>query len=419
MDAAIKLLGKQAQKVVTDASTSEGIRSDTVASDATSGIVVVWVYRADPGDNFQVTLFDVTASQDRGTVKYDTAGWATRVDANGNTWKRLVITSSSLVNGNNHQIDIYRHSADASQATTFYVDQCYLQFGTTAIPTGWSSERTLINHYDQGEGHINYVDVADLPGNALPKIKLQLDITDAGSDLAVPNLLWSRRNKNIDGGFVWFLNATDGTVGTDTSLSADTGAPGGQKAVCDFSTTTTEAERLRIELSSVEPMVGRYRVLLLARQTAGAADDIVVTQVSLDDGGATATLTYDSNTNLPTLPISSTLWTVVDLGVMRVPGFTHPEDYLSDEDFAVRILARRDAGTANLEIAGAIFLPAGESAFTAALTAQTGTFEFHLDSLLVPPSHYQTIGGANPVYAPGLGLLGQFPDAMPGELNRW
>lgn len=160
-----KDLGTQSQKVVTDDSSTEGIESDVVSAAETSAVIYAWIYLAS-GDDITVVLWDNDASESKGSAEYSTEGWETKVGADGNTWKRVVVSSDSLTSENDHSMIIARYSGDATQITTFYVDQCYFEFGTTTTPIGWMSGRDIDNCYDYLDTtrRINYVDVADIPG---------------------------------------------------------------------------------------------------------------------------------------------------------------------------------------------------------------------------------------------------------------
>ncbi len=159
------LCGTRSQKIITDDATAEGIFQSMVVSSETSAIGYVWIH-VDSGDEVAVELYDYTAGQVRDLALYSTAGWQTKVGAGGKTWKRLIVSSSSLVANNAHFLRILRRLADATEVTLFYVDQCYFEFGTTTLPDAWGSCENVFNVRSATTwGRINYRDVTDIDGD--------------------------------------------------------------------------------------------------------------------------------------------------------------------------------------------------------------------------------------------------------------
>jgi len=168
-------VGTQSQRAITDVAGDDGIYSDNVSDAETSGVGYAWVYR-DLGDEVAVELYDATAASVKDTALYSTAGWVTKVGGGGYTWKRLVVSSDSLTSGNNHSLRIIRRTGDASQATSFYADQCYFELGTTTPPTPWSSFRQPHNVYSAAnEGYVNYIDATDILGDLDAPCNIKLE----------------------------------------------------------------------------------------------------------------------------------------------------------------------------------------------------------------------------------------------------
>lgn len=174
------LLGGQSQKVVTDTAGDDGIKSANANAAETSGVAYAWIYVVS-GDEVAVELYDDSISTVKDTALYSETGWAEKVDKNGKTWKRLVVSSEALASGNAHCLRILRRTGDASEATTFYVDQCYLELGRSDTPLGWISYRDIENHNDAVPGDIPYVDFADIPGDVDAIIKLKVKNTSGAS----------------------------------------------------------------------------------------------------------------------------------------------------------------------------------------------------------------------------------------------
>lgn len=139
MESTIVLHGAKSQKIVTANVASEGVYQAGLVPPAgtTKAVAYVWFHRVEPGNNLQVWLRDNTAGVNRDIQGYNTAGWLTAQDAQGNTWKRVVVSSSAIVAGNNHHIHI--RCQKATHVTTFYCDKAFWLWGTTTPPPcdGW------------------------------------------------------------------------------------------------------------------------------------------------------------------------------------------------------------------------------------------------------------------------------------------
>lgn len=160
------LCGSQSQKVVTDGAGTDGVVSDTVdCSDhqEESFAAYAWVYRAS-GDDITVDVVGDNSGS-LGTATYD-AATTEEEDADGNTWYRLEVEGTVGASDSTITLKAERLTGDASEATTFYVDKCYLQFNVDGIPTAWSSHYIVHQHSECEEGEVNYIDVVDVPGGA-------------------------------------------------------------------------------------------------------------------------------------------------------------------------------------------------------------------------------------------------------------
>ena len=165
------------QKVVTDASSSEGVISPTVTASTSSDLCAFgWIYVEAGGDPVSFRLEDASNNNIH-EVKTTDSGIMSLTDRFGNTWYRMEVLGSNTVAAN-ARLRIQRTAADASTATTFYVDACYLQVGTQTVPAGgWVSEsNTIRNRADETNttmGDRNWLDVALVPGDAPAVIKIE------------------------------------------------------------------------------------------------------------------------------------------------------------------------------------------------------------------------------------------------------
>lgn len=342
LDTDIYLIGTQSQKVITDNTTAEGILSDNVSDAETSGVGYAWIYRS-AGDDISVVLFDVTASGTRDTAKLDDGGWETKEGAGGNTWHRVVVSSDALVSGNNHQLRVYRKSADAAQATTFYVDQCYLELGTTIVPTGWGSCRDIYSHIDADVGHVNYFDIVDIPGDVGALLKMEVgDFTISGE---CDRLLIYRLDE-ITQPYYW-----------DISGSADADRSGGQIAT----ETPTGSSYSTIASAVLTPgqllALNQYsKVFGVFKDDRGGGGVNFRVRYELDPFDLGVSSIYvigpDSKWGLDT---ASNLWKFIDMGFMSIPDV----DLLNPTDnSSLKIRVKRSAGTEAAHLDFVVVVPA-------------------------------------------------------------
>lgn len=261
LDTTIYLIGKQSQKVVTDEAGDDSIYSDNVTETETSGVAYAWVYVAS-GDEVAVELWDATTTTLKDTALYSAADWATKVGADGNTWKRLVVSSDSLASGNLHGLRIIRRTGDATQVTTFYVDQCYFEFGRTDTPVGWMSFRDIENHDDTDVGDISYVDFADIPGDVDAIIKLKVKNTSGANQDILHVFMDDEINR-----YQSHYEAEDLPYGSPGT--AEAGNSNGKYTTVNVSqegpTASNPLGRIDLAASTAEELRGEFRLLGRAR----------------------------------------------------------------------------------------------------------------------------------------------------------
>lgn len=264
------LLGGQSQKVVTDTAGDDGLDSKTMIPGGTTAIAYAWVYRS-AGDDITVRIWDNDVSAGRGEARLDTGGWETKVDEDGKTWHRIVVSSSSIVNGNDHKLHVLRCTEDASEATTFYVDQCYFEFGRTDTPVGWKSSRDIEGHYDSDVEHIPYVDFADIPGDVNAVIKLKVKNT-SGANQDILHVFMDDAIARYQSHY----EAED--VRTDGSETEEAGNSGGKYATVNVAAQGPSAWNVlgRIDLtpSTTGELRGEFRLLGRARDENTWLDEL-------------------------------------------------------------------------------------------------------------------------------------------------
>lgn len=170
------------------------------------------------------------------------------------------------------------------------------------------------------------------------------------------------------------LNAGDMTLGANTALAADTGAPltqsGGVRRRAEFTPASgTDAVRLTLANRSISNHRGRYAVFVRCRQAAGAANDIAMHLVYGQNSAPVFMRVATPSVN-PVLQAgtgNTVNWPVSYMGVITVPIATNSlqgsggrgVQYASD--FIIELWAQRVAGvTATLYIADIVLLPIDE-----------------------------------------------------------
>jgi len=181
-----------------------GLNSDTLTPDTLSMSVVgyAYIYISTYADSVQVGLYNVTDSSYIDTENADTG----IVDS----WQKVSV-AGTLPSYKTISLRIEAVNGEVK------IDQTYLQFSDTE-PIGWMSYKQLINHHDDDEGDINYIDVADIGGDVEAKTRITL-ITNTGANVGAPTIWMGKRTK----GNIYHRLTLDSTEedSTPTSTTAD------------------------------------------------------------------------------------------------------------------------------------------------------------------------------------------------------
>lgn len=188
------------------------------------------------------------------------------------------------------------------------------------------------------------------------------------------------------------FNAADGTMGTDASTAADTGAStsrsGSQLRVAiSFATATNQlrwnAASIGVSNNNINRFIGRWMVFMRCRQSAGTVGDITMylrvgTTVASDSDGQKLNVVYPPVTSGGTG--NSTDWGVVYMGIVSIPLYNAKADMYANTisglvqaaglnnndattlDFG--LFALRSTGSAVLYINDLILIPVDEGAMT-------------------------------------------------------
>jgi hypothetical protein len=316
LDTSTFLIGSQSQKVVTDASTTEGVYSDTVSvSTAGNFVSYAWVYRAS-GDDITLDI-QGDSSGSIGTAKYN-AATKTEDDDDSNTWKRLDVSGATTSGDSTLSMYVRRLSGDASAATTYYLDKTYLQLGTTTTPDSWMSYRNVRNHYDTGDGDINYFDV-DVLGDLQSPIEMDITATTASTGASLMYIV------NTRGAHITYLEAErdfngradSWTEQSDTSASNGKYLRAGAGLATDTVLTSTTAGALLTNIIEA-PVIIRFRT-----RSANISTQYV------DTNSGVGWAQHESSSGQSIIPQENNTWELVESELFYPNVFSGIEDYVT------------------------------------------------------------------------------------------
>lgn len=262
--------------------------------------------------------------------------------------------------------------------TSLPVAQTFLISDAVSNTNEFASTRQSVNTR-------NYVDISGslIPGD-LPALAY-IDLTFANVSPAGNWQVFISR-KSVPSGILvtgtnvftqsTMLNAIDMTLGANSALAADTGAPRGQGSAThrriEFTpVNNNDGLRLQVANRRIANHRGRYAVFVRARQAAGAANDL-----SMHIVYGNQVVPFSARIELPSVnPVlqagtgNTTTWPVSYMGTINLP-VTVPTDVQRSnhmgvlytlDDFYIELWAKRDAGTtATLYIADIILIPYDE-----------------------------------------------------------
>jgi len=346
------MVGSQSQKVVTDTAGTDGVYSDTIACTAFQGqtfIAYAWVYTAS-GD--EITLDVVgSVSGSLGTDIYSTA----TVTATGKdgvyTFKKLEVSSTVGGSDTTLVVRVERLTGDASEATTYYADKCYLQFGVSTAPNAWSSCANIKNHYESvTEGAIPYIDITDVPGDTEPLA----DINVTSISVYVNYIYigrWSKSN-----------NATDFEYWNDRVGVGDGDRTENAYETISVSTSWTDLTAPVVFSVDGNVVYGRYVVMMAIKNTDAITASI---RIEIKDSSAID----PAYSNISRIPLT-TGWTLVTSAPIHI-------ERRPDRTVTSRIMPQmmRDSGTENAHIDFIQLIPVDEAYGIISLRNEAGALQ--------------------------------------------
>lgn len=150
LDTDTYLIGGQSQKIVTDDSNTQGIKSATVTLGA-GNYAKGYAWLTDPSGDSTVYVFLVDGS---GTpidsIQATSANAEKFIVYKGTTWRQYVVSGQN----SNANVYLWIVRSDPLSATTWYVDGLYLETSTTATPStrkAWADYPTVCGSNMAGE----------------------------------------------------------------------------------------------------------------------------------------------------------------------------------------------------------------------------------------------------------------------------
>jgi len=301
--------GLQSLKLVYSAS-DKYLHSATIvcAAAASTGYAEAWG-RSVSGGNLNMSVFDITHSA---WIPYGLTGW----NEGDGVWRKKGGTFSKPVNCLAIRVSFF-FEANPAEAN---LDGIYCNPVQAAAPVFWLSGCDLINHRDNGVGHINYLDIYAVPGTEAAELRL------AGSEGE-----YELRTRGDPDLYVHNYEAEDGALGTGVTSVADaTYASAGYKARKEANPAADWVDTSVITVNSnLVQQGGKVRVLLFWIGT-GAGTATFQLRVLLRYGATPLNVAGKESTVLS----SSTAAThrgVHDCGVFHIPPVAVPRNGEANE----------------------------------------------------------------------------------------
>ena len=242
----------------------------------------VWVYVTALSNCKFVLDIEYTGGSSTSTVERTTTSTG---------WIQLKIENETVPSSTTAAVFKPRLESTAGSATgTAYVDGC-MAVQATSIPSTWVSGRAVVNHMDDdGQAHINYLDVYDCPGDvpALCQMKLAEDQTHQlvwvgarhagrqtdevvaaqGMVLEGEDGVTTQVHTNSVGGFNYNMDETE----VDANASAGNSNRNQLSSSADPTNPNDNETWFRTDWTIASPPRGQYKVLIRASNGGNTAD---------------------------------------------------------------------------------------------------------------------------------------------------
>jgi len=300
---------------------------------------------------------------------------------------------------------VERLSEDASTATTFYVDKCYLQRSETPIthPTAWSS-CFRVNQFHDGGTYNYYVDVTDIPGDveSLSNIMVyRSDSAGVGYNLGfyIANSFVNTTEMRVFEIEDW----TDIKTGSWTTNSPDSNASASSSITLNDATGTIgDIRYVRYDER------GKFKVLLAYKIT----DTSTTWSCKFETRGYDGSITQEKTTSLS--GASTSYYRIADLGAFSIPASDIDIDYTLYTSLVLTLT--RTAGTGDITLDCIYLIPtSGWLMYVKGYNALLPVGIVVQNEHGIPQSYMFLFSSTNIGLANSIGTLGGF---MPNYLNR-
>jgi len=298
-------------------------------------------------------------------------GGATQVTVERTTvtsgWVQITLANQTVPAGATQVTLKLRLESTASSATgTLYFDGAMAVLASS-VPEIFVSGRDVYNHYDDdGQAHINYVDIYGVPGDLPALCQIKLTENEAHTEF------WAgaRHSGRLDDGSIWIEgeSTTDNEINTPANFTyssnstADAAASNGameqteliRQVGSDAALVAGTYARHEFTISTLPE--GQYRVLIRCgwSHTDAAPDPTALDfQFGLSWTYGAQTLLDDTNpatASFVTLPsgLAEDAYAILDLGAIKVPPAVTP-DGMTAASLVLKIFERY------LNASGAVF----------------------------------------------------------------
>lgn len=360
------LTGGKSQGITTGASSGVGFNMTNYVTAATSDPYVAYAWLSVNNTNNDTITITVqgassTTLAQKSFDPTNPSGYDKVITGpDGNTWYRYSFSDdgSPARAAANLRLRIGRESANATKATTFYVDNLFIMVGTTTIPDAWCSTSAIYNRNDPVTANperINYVDVAFVPGDSDAVVKTSVTL----GSVSRTTIMASRHSDgeilaaNVDH---WIESDELTTVSASGTWSTGTGTSDNhyQRFTEGGSPGANSRAYISLTGSSARALL-KYprRIFALARSSSTTSQFVGVTTAAGELNLTDKTKTSDTGTGVATV----NTWELLDLGLINGYGLLPPSPPSdSDQEVSLHVYVQSAPSSSTNDV-DALLLP--------------------------------------------------------------
>lgn len=362
------LTGGKSQGITTGASSGVGFNMTNYVTAATSDPYVAYAWLSVNNTNNDIITITVqgassTTLAQKSFDPTNPSGYDKVITGpDGNTWYRYSFSDdgSPARAAANLRLRIGRESANATKATTFYVDNLFIMVGTTTIPDAWCSTSAIQNRNDPTsasaatEARINYVDVWGVPGDsdAVTQTVVELGAVTRSTIIASRHTDGAILAANIDH---WIESDEFTTTSASGTWSTGTGTSDNhyQRFTEGGSPGTNSRAYILLTGSSARALLKYPRRIFSISRSSSLLSQFVC---AVATAGAYITEKTNSSTTGTAVQTVNT-WELIDLGLLQGAGVlpdSVPTDADQEVSLSVHIQSAPSSSTNDID---ALFIP--------------------------------------------------------------